>query len=298
MPYSSSDLELSCLVALFAPDRVDRSRLTQYLTEARGADDETRERQMFALAGLAGLGESVLPAIRTAAADPSLTVRERLMIGLGAARLGDAATAREVATGVRDEFGERAGTMARLRVGTSAADITAATALMAVLAAAVGDELAPAYQAYVDENPSSEQLHALHAAAFVSETLARLPARPVSFSYTVAGVTETVDLDSGRSFELSLTATELASLTIELDHRDGRRRHQLAGTRRRGRSRTGPGRHHQASGLAEHHDRPGRPALGVPDSDVRTTSGRGLPRGHGTGPEWPRGRRAIRGMDQ
>ena len=39
-----------------APDRVNRSRLAAYLRGVMTDRDETRERQMFALAGLAGLG--------------------------------------------------------------------------------------------------------------------------------------------------------------------------------------------------------------------------------------------------
>ena len=97
LPYSSSDLELSTLVALMAPDRVDRSRLGSYLRSIRSATDETRERQIFALAGLAALGDPLIPEIRTAAADPDLTDRERLMLGLGAAAIGDATTARTIA---------------------------------------------------------------------------------------------------------------------------------------------------------------------------------------------------------
>ena len=154
LPYSSSDLELSALVALTAPDRVGPARLAEYLRTVRDDPKETRERKMFALAGLAGLDEPVLPAIRAAAADPELTIREQLMVGLGAAALGDDATARSIASGLVDEYGERLGDQARLRVGSSADDVTSATALMAVLTAALGDDLAPAYWAYVDANPA------------------------------------------------------------------------------------------------------------------------------------------------
>ena len=215
LPYSSSDLELSALVAIVAPDRIDPIRLASYLRGIQTNPTETRERQLFALGGLAGLGGSVLPAIQTAAADPALTIRERLMVGLGAEALGDAATARSIAAGLIAEHGERRGQQERLRVGASAADITSGTALMAVLTAALGDSRAPLFWAYVEANPAADQLQVLPAVAYVTNVLDRLPVQPASFAYTVGGTSTEVALERGRSFEFSLTASQLGSLTID-----------------------------------------------------------------------------------
>ena len=215
VPYASSDLELSALVAIVAPDRIDRMKLGFYLRTIRDDPQETRERKLYALAGLAGLGESVLPAIRTAATDPDLTVRERLMLGLGAARLGDATTARDILDAVVASSGEGAGTLARLRVGTSAADITEATALAAALGAAVGSPLAPRFWAYVEANPAAGRIEVLPAIAFVTWTLEHLPVQTARFAWTVDGDRHVVDLANGESLRLDLTAAQLASLTIE-----------------------------------------------------------------------------------
>jgi hypothetical protein len=215
LPYSSSDLELSAMVAIVAPDRVDRSRLGGYLRNVLSDRVETRERQMFALAGLAGLGDPVLTAIRSAAADRELTIRERLMIGLGAAALGDAATARSIAAALIADHGEHLGQEARLRVGSSAADVTSATALMAVLGAAIGDRRAPQFWAYVEANPAADRLEVLTAVAYVANTLDHLAVQPASFAYTVGGKRQVVDLDTGETFELGLTAGQLASLKID-----------------------------------------------------------------------------------
>ena len=129
------------------PDRVDRSRLGSYLRGIRTAGGETRERQLLALAGLAGLGDPVMPAIQAATADPALTDHERLMLGLGAVALGDAATARSVAATLIAERGQRIGDQARLRVGTSGREITEATTLMAILSAWLGDPRASSFWA-------------------------------------------------------------------------------------------------------------------------------------------------------
>jgi hypothetical protein len=106
-------------------------------------------------------------------------------------------------------------TTARLRAGDSAADITAATALMAVLAADVGDPLAPAYWAYVAANPSTEDLQSLDAIGYIAGTLDHLAVDKAKVAYTVDGVREVADLGPGESLELTLTAAQLSSIVLE-----------------------------------------------------------------------------------
>ena len=168
LPYSSRSLSASAMAALVAPDIFDRERLATYLWAVADGAKSTRESRNIALAGLAGLHEPVLPSLRRSAADPDLTVRERLMLALGAAALGDAATAREIGTALLAKYGEVTGETARLRVGDSAANITDATALMAMLAAADGDALAGRLWSYVEADPGSETTYSLHAVGFVT----------------------------------------------------------------------------------------------------------------------------------
>jgi alpha-2-macroglobulin len=215
LPYSSSDLEVSALAALVAPDRFDGEGLKSYFEAIRSGPTETRERRNIALAGLAGLGASVLPAIRTAAADPDLTIRERLMLGLGAAAIGDAGTARDVATSLVKEYGEAVGNEARLRVGDDAADVTAGTSLLAMLMAAIGDPAASRYRAYVQANPSLEATYALHEVGYVARRLAHRAPKPASFAYVAGGKRTVIDLEAGESFHLTLTRAQAATFSVE-----------------------------------------------------------------------------------
>jgi hypothetical protein len=215
LPYSSSNLEVSALAALVAPDRFDRANLEGYLSTVSGNSKETRERRMIALAGLGGLHASVLSRIRAAASVPDLTVRELLMLGLGAAALGDAGTARSIGTTLETKYGEITSEQARLRVGDSAADIAAGTALMAMLAAANGDPLAGQFWSYVEANPDADATYSLHAIGFVTRVLDRGAPRPASFAYTIAGKREVVELKAGETFHVSVTHEQLASLVIE-----------------------------------------------------------------------------------
>ena len=118
VPAGSSDLQVSALVALTDPDAFAKEALRQYFAAILADPKATRERHIYALAGLAGLHATVLPQIQ-AAADDDVTIRERLMLGLGAAALGDATTARSIARALISGYGEQQAGWARLRVGTT-----------------------------------------------------------------------------------------------------------------------------------------------------------------------------------
>jgi hypothetical protein len=215
VPGGASDLEATALAALVAPDRFGVAGLRSYLDRIRTSPSETRERRIYALAGLAGLGAPVLPEIRDAARDTDLTVRERLMLGIGAAAIGDAATARAISASLIDAYVEESDGSARLRVGDDASDISDGTALMAVLAAAIGDPRAPAFWTYVEANPNPDAVHDLHAVAYVQRLLDRLPPKAASFAYEIAGDRKVVELAAGETFTMTVTATQLASLGVE-----------------------------------------------------------------------------------
>jgi hypothetical protein len=215
VPYASSDLESSVLAGLIAPDEFDASRLTAYLAAIAADPKETRERHVFALAGLAGLGAGVLPELRAAAADPDLTIREHLMLGIGAAALGDAKTAHEVASALIDGYAEAQGDAARLRAGNVSADVTEATALMALLAAANDDPIATRFWAYVETNPDKDATYALHAVGFVSRMLDHAAPTSASFAYTIDGKRNAVTLGHGEAFHLTLIASQVSAFTVE-----------------------------------------------------------------------------------
>jgi alpha-2-macroglobulin len=215
VPYASSDVELSALVAIFAPDRFRAEDLRGYLDGVLANPKSTRERRTYAIAGLAGLGAPVLPQIRAAALDTKLTIRERLVTGLGASAIGDAATARSIAASLWSDQGEQLADVARLRVGDSTREITAATSLMAVLAAGIGDTRAPALWAYVETNPNTDAPYELFAVAYLDRLLDRLPVEAASFAYVVDGSRTQVDLEAGDTFRLTLTAAQRQGLRIE-----------------------------------------------------------------------------------
>ena len=243
VPAGSSDLQVSALVALTDPDAFTKGALREYFTAILADPKATRERHIYALAGLAGLHATVLPQIQ-AAADDDVTIRERLMLGLGAAALGDATTARSIARALISGYGEQQAGWARLRVGATAADGVEGTALMAILAAATGEPLAPSFWAYVEANPMPDLVVDLHAIAYVERLLERLPPRPASFAYTVDGTRTVVELKPGETFSMVVTAPPAGLPRHRAPRRVDRRDHGLAragqGLHHRARSRTSP----------------------------------------------------------
>ena len=214
-PYADDDLTLSARVAALAPERVGRNALTAYFLAITENRDETRERAIIALYGLAALGEPVLVSIDGLLGENDLTWRERLYLGLAALELGDDATARGVYRGLLEEFGESREPFARLRVGVDQDDILEATSLVAILAAGLGDERAPALFDYTTSNYTKDILIELEQISYLERALPRLSPEPARFAYTLEGQRREVTLERGGTFALQVTPQQLADLGLE-----------------------------------------------------------------------------------
>ena len=215
LPYSSPDLGLTARIAVLAGDRFDRNSLVYWLQQVLDDPASTRERRMLALAGLAGLGQPVLADLRLANADPGLTIRERLYVALGAAAIGDDATALAIERDLLGRYGERRGASIRLRVGGSLDDTIEATSLVSLVAAQLGERFAPELEAYVEANPAFDELYNLQQVAFVTRMLDRTPSADARFAYTLNGKRTVVDLGPGQSSWLVLLGDQRKGLTFE-----------------------------------------------------------------------------------
>jgi hypothetical protein len=214
-PYADEDLTLSARVAAVAPDRFGQQSLAAYFRGVYEDQNETPERAIIALYGLAALGEPVLPAVQAAAAAPDLDWRERLYVGLAAQELGDEDTASGLERGLLEQFGERRGPAARLRVGVDQDDILEGTSLAAILAAGLGDALAPDLFEYTLSNYTTDILVELEQISYLVNVLPRLSPQPVRFAYTLDGQRKEVELKGGESLALLLSADQLAALNPE-----------------------------------------------------------------------------------
>ncbi|MGD0205511.1 MAG: alpha-2-macroglobulin family protein, partial [Dehalococcoidia bacterium] len=214
-PFADDDLVLSARVAALAPERFGRQGLVQYFLKVVDDANETRERTIIALYGLAALGEPVLPNIQALAALGDLSPRERLYLGLAAAELSDQDTARSLYRGLLEEFGQRRGNSARLDVGSDQDDILETTSLAAILGASLADNWAPLLFDYTTTNYTKDTLIYLEQISFLVKALPNLSSAPVRFAYTLQGQRTEQKLERGSSLALLLTPEELRDLNLD-----------------------------------------------------------------------------------
>ncbi|MDQ2964962.1 MAG: hypothetical protein M3R57_03865, partial [Chloroflexota bacterium] len=156
VPYGGPDAALAAKIALIAPDRYDASGLRDVLRMIRDLRTTTRELRLATLAGLARLGDPVLAELRNEGSATDLTIREQIALALGFQAAGDDAAARTIERDLLAKHGQRLGPWTRLQVGRNLDDTVAATADLALVAAGLGDPIAPSLAAYVDANPAHD----------------------------------------------------------------------------------------------------------------------------------------------
>jgi hypothetical protein len=214
-PFADDDLVLSARAAALVPERFGRQALVQYFLKVTDDANETRERTIIALYGLAALGEPMLPDIQALAALSDLSPRERLYLGLAAAELGDQDTARSLYRALLEEFGQRRGNSVRLNVGLDQDDVLEATSLAAILGASLADDWSPLLFDYTTTNYTQDTLVYLEQISFLLKALPNLSAAPVRFAYTLQGQRNEEELERGNSLALLVTPEELRDLNLE-----------------------------------------------------------------------------------
>ncbi len=236
-PYSDVDLDVSVWSALAAPETFGRAGLIAYLSSVADDPDETRERQLTAMAGLAALGQPVLTSLLFLAPhDADLTPSEALSAGLAYAASGDAGRAGVIYAGLLSEHGNRLGDTARLEVSSDGEEVRQATSRAAALGALLGDPYAPLLYAFSQENPPTETVTDLESIAFLRAWLPRTKAAAAQAEVTIDGENRTVQLDAGEAASftgfreasvvaqqgrLSATVTELAPVAANSGVADG-----------------------------------------------------------------------------
>ncbi len=190
LPYGGPDVELTADVAATAPDLFDRQLLAAYFYGRLEDGSVSREEQIQALAGLAAVGEPVLPSMEDMAALEDLNPREALALGRGFAAAGAKERARQVLDALLAQVGETRGSVKVLKVSDKAADLFEATADAAALAAQTAHPDAEILMAYVQETWTEDAFPLLARARYLRQVAPLRPAGDVSISYTVDGARE------------------------------------------------------------------------------------------------------------
>ncbi len=223
-PYGDADLDLTVRALLAAPNLFGREAAIGYLAEVARDPDVTRERAITALLGLATLSQPVLQDLNALAQNlelqtdrTTLSPWERLDLATALAVAGEQGWAFDMYRDLVQEFGQARGGAVRLKVGVDNDDILMATTRAALLGALLGDRTSLALFAYSLQNASREDLVLLEQVGFLRIALPRLPSDELRFRYYRFGERQTVTLEAGDRFELSLSPEELDSLDLQVE---------------------------------------------------------------------------------
>jgi len=214
LPYGSVDPWLAARIAVLGPGAFQPQALRDTLITIRDLPTTKRDLQIATFAGLAALGEPLLGELQESSRQANLTPTELVYLALGFEAVGDDPGALAIERDLLERYGERLGPWVRLRLD-STDDGADPTALLAVVAAGLGDPLAAGMADYAWSNPALDTVNALELAAYATRSIERTPAAAASFAYTVDGRRSVVRLLPGESVTLALTAAQSATLSVE-----------------------------------------------------------------------------------
>ncbi len=171
IPYSSSDLRLSALIATVDPnlERYNTRELKNYFYSFYNNPDANFEEVILGMLGLANMNEPVLTGLQTIKDDGSLTLTEKLYIALAFESLGDHGEARKIYNNVS---------------GKLLSGNTYETALGAILAAGLGekDDAIKLYD-YVERRGIKDDILNLYEIGYIKNAIKY--ANPDEVSFTV-----------------------------------------------------------------------------------------------------------------
>jgi uncharacterized protein YfaS (alpha-2-macroglobulin family) len=214
LPYASGDFDLTAKFSLLGDLSPFKEQAVWYfeneLNQAQTSPLTPRE-TMEALASLASVGEPVLGELKRASAIVGDDIDAMLWYALGLHAAGDDENARKIYRALmKDEVTSRTG---YLYIESDDPETTSErTALLAILAAGIGEPAAEQVFEYVAEQPAGETLLVLDRLIFVKEALRNVPEGAVELSFTLHGSRETVMLEKGSGVSVLVSPTERAAL--------------------------------------------------------------------------------------
>ncbi len=211
--YGTADLELSAEIAATVPEYVDRNSLAGYFWQTLDSKTASREIQIQALAGLASLGEPVLPSLQAAATTPELTWREQLAIARGLEAAGDRERARALLESLLVRA-ERRDELTFLKVSDRETDVYEATADAAGIAARLAHPEADNLSRYVETNWREEAFPVLAKARYLKAVLPTRANRDIVLAYTLGDGESVLTFKEGAVQSIDLTSAEAANFRV------------------------------------------------------------------------------------
>ncbi|MFC1600154.1 Ig-like domain-containing protein [Patescibacteria group bacterium] len=200
IPYDSGDVRLSAITLAMDPNpkRFKESSLIKYFNEIYTNTESNFEEIVLSLLGLAALDEPVLNSLQAIKDEPTLTIPEKLYIGLAFAELGSKADAKTIYNEVKDDLTEHPYN----------------ASLGVVLAAAVGErEDAMLLRDYVYKNPNKDDVINLYELGYIKHSIKLANPAQVKFKARIGNTEKDVELNKCEAFSTLVSKMKGMSLS-------------------------------------------------------------------------------------
>lgn len=212
-PYSDSDLELSAKMADLAPEFVFQDQLKKYFNEALKDKKSDIHRISKALYGLATLKEPVLVKLNLIKGNPELNLEDRTYLALAFAKLGDKESARNIyEEAIRNQLRFQGGE-AWLVQEQDMTKRVKLTGTIGVLTSYLNIEAdSDSLWNYMSGHDPERELDVLEETLLIKSELAQAKDEKAEFSYKTETKSDSVVLEKGSIYSLTLSEEELKSI--------------------------------------------------------------------------------------
>lgn len=220
-PYSEPDPELTALILTLGLP-FDTQTLNYIAsacsTSVNSTDQESPEKLISNVVSLAALGEPVLDTLYVIADKAgNYSPEAKLLLALGFAVCGDYPAAHDVYALVKSEIGVEDSEYGSLKFEAGDFDTTVQLSCLALMSAArIDREDAAKLALWLSENRTNSVSDRIALAAYIKHFLPQEAADALEFTYTIGESSETVKIEPGCSFTLTLSKQELDSLKTSL----------------------------------------------------------------------------------
>jgi len=210
LDYSDSYADLTAMMCVSAPEYLNTAAAANYLNniidDKRSGSDEVAVAYM----GLAALHKPVLLDIRYLLSDQAenFTLQEKLYLIAALALIGDMDTARQYYDQIVVPLLKENDPWIYVDSGNTKDIDIESTALAAITAISIGDKNADGMMFYIISNSSNEVTTCLEKLFYVKKH-PQYEHAAASFSYTVDGKTETIQLEKNRPYMLVMTKEQI-----------------------------------------------------------------------------------------
>lgn len=213
LPYSDADPHISARVAALAGDLFDKNALKTYFYGILDDRKSIKDDVVDAYLGLAALQEPVLVDIQRFIKDEALDAKERLILGIALAQLGDEAQAADIYAGIMKSYAKKSGDTYYIVAGDRN-DILELTSLAAALAAKLGAAERYGLLAYAAGNEGDKVLTNLEQMMCIVDDIPDAE-ETASFTYLLNGLEQKVELKGHENFELLLKPGEADKIAFK-----------------------------------------------------------------------------------